>query len=251
VGAYAAAPSSCPRADGAHGVKRVGGGGAQRIAVAGAQRIAVAGAQRSAVSAARRSPSQAPTATFAPTTTRAPSALLSQAPSALLSQAPSALPSQAGAPPREEQLQYARSVLFGLGAVDANGLPTQRGRQLGSLPLHPRLAHRDLRCALAHFVLAIFSPGTTSSLFRFLSSSPTLIPSPRRSTWCMLRPQSPNQPRGTPNYLGSSFDGVSGRSVRAPRPPNRCVATSGGALPLPCPSCSVPHPAFLLVLRPG
>jgi hypothetical protein len=86
-------------------------------------------------------------------------------------------------PPREEQLEYARSVLFGLGAVDAKGLPTQRGRQLGSLPLHPRLAHLIIRCALAHFVLAIFSPGTTSSLFRFLSSSPTRIPSPRR--WCV------------------------------------------------------------------
>jgi ATP-dependent helicase HrpB len=49
-------------------------------------------------------------------------------------------------PPPKEQLEYGRSVLAGLGAVCDKGLPTARGRQLGSLPLHPRLAHLIVRC---------------------------------------------------------------------------------------------------------
>lgn len=44
-------------------------------------------------------------------------------------------------PPREGPLAEARAVLTSLGALDAAGRITPHGKQLASLPLHPRLGH--------------------------------------------------------------------------------------------------------------
>lgn len=44
-------------------------------------------------------------------------------------------------PPPAALLDQAREVLQGLGAVDAGGHITPHGRELGRIPLHPRLAH--------------------------------------------------------------------------------------------------------------
>jgi ATP-dependent helicase HrpB len=44
-------------------------------------------------------------------------------------------------PPPEAALAEARALLTGLGALDATGAITAHGRQIATLPLHPRLAH--------------------------------------------------------------------------------------------------------------
>ncbi len=48
-------------------------------------------------------------------------------------------------PPRAGQISQARELLGRLGAVDGKGMLTSVGRQIGSLPLHPRLARMLLR----------------------------------------------------------------------------------------------------------
>ena len=48
-------------------------------------------------------------------------------------------------PPPAGALAQARDLLMRLGALDANGRLTPHGRQMGGLPLHPRLAHMLLR----------------------------------------------------------------------------------------------------------
>lgn len=62
-------------------------------------------------------------------------------------------------PPRTGQINQARELLIQLGAIDAKGMLTDFGREIGALPLHPRLAamllhgrergHGMLACRLA------------------------------------------------------------------------------------------------------
>ena len=60
-------------------------------------------------------------------------------------------------PPPPRSLKEARDLLGDLGAIDAAGGPTDKGRRMASLPLHPRLArmvvdaagHTTLACRLA------------------------------------------------------------------------------------------------------
>ena len=47
--------------------------------------------------------------------------------------------------PPSGAVAQARELLTRLGALDTNGRPTPHGRQMGELPLHPRLAHMLLR----------------------------------------------------------------------------------------------------------
>ena len=50
-------------------------------------------------------------------------------------------------PPPAAPLQQARELLVSLGALDESGQPTERGRRLGSLGLHPRLGAMVLQAA--------------------------------------------------------------------------------------------------------
>lgn len=50
-------------------------------------------------------------------------------------------------PPPSRRLQDAQRLLHQLGALDASGRPTESGRALGDLPLHPRLGHMVIRAA--------------------------------------------------------------------------------------------------------
>ncbi len=67
-------------------------------------------------------------------------------------------------PPPEGALREARALLASLGALDAAGAPTDHGRALARLPLHPRLGHLLLRggpgsAGLAGLLSARLPPG--------------------------------------------------------------------------------------------
>ena len=47
--------------------------------------------------------------------------------------------------PKKERIQNARELLFSLGALDADGLPTEKGKLMEALPVHPRLSSMLLR----------------------------------------------------------------------------------------------------------
>ena len=53
-------------------------------------------------------------------------------------------------PPPSGAVAQARELLMRLDALDANGRLTAHGRQMGELPLHPRLAHMMLRSVSLH-----------------------------------------------------------------------------------------------------
>ncbi len=57
-------------------------------------------------------------------------------------------------PPPQRALDEARTLLAGLGALDAQGSITTHGKQLARVPLHPRLAHMLVRAGRAAAGLA-------------------------------------------------------------------------------------------------